>query len=219
LILYASLVVYFLITFQDKKEIVEKPPSPEDIEYCKEGVRGNDCIRCQCNSAKDCKLVGNPYVMSECAENKAVSKRTSEKCLSEVRKMAIHATCIVPEGYKAPEYDLVCYNNTCGKVLIDGDNCQKIQELTFETAFSVTKSLCENCGGKWGLGIRNEGCNPTASDFGKVCNDNSECEGLCLAVPEDSPKAILGECSQYKFVFGCNREVINGKVQPELCRD
>jgi hypothetical protein len=92
------------------------PPISEKIDFCKEGTRGNDCIRCSCNSAKDCKLVTSPYVISECAKPEVVSKSTNESCLDDVRIMAIRATCVVPEGYTPPEYEVVCINNTCGKI-------------------------------------------------------------------------------------------------------
>lgn len=86
------------------------------VDFCKEGVRGNNCIRCSCDSVNDCKLVTNPYVISECSKPEAVSRKTSESCLDEVRKMAIQATCVVPENYVSPEYEIVCVNNTCGKI-------------------------------------------------------------------------------------------------------
>lgn len=98
------------------------------------------------------------------------------------------------------------------------DSCEKIQSLIRDTAFSVTKSFCEKCGGNWGLGPHRDGCNPPALDFDKVCTDNSQCEGLCLT-KKDNEKAIVGKCSQYKIVFGCNIEIVNSKAQPMLCRD
>ena len=61
-------------------------------------------------------MIASPYVISECAKPEAVSKSTSKSCVNEVRKMAIQATCVVPEGYIPPEYEIVCINNTCGKV-------------------------------------------------------------------------------------------------------
>lgn len=106
---------------------------------------------------------------------------------------------------------------TCEKE-INNDDCQKIQELTIETAFSVTKSLCIKCNGTWGPGPHDDGCNPSSTDSGKVCTDNLQCEGLCLA--EDNNKnATSGKCSKERFVFGCNIELEDGKAQPMFCRD
>lgn len=106
---------------------------------------------------------------------------------------------------------LVCENN------IYNDVCQKIHDLNIKETTSISRKLCERCDGSWDLGSQPEGCNPSVSDFRKVCNDNSECEGKCIEVITN-PNTVKGMCSQFKFVFGCNREVINGKVQ-EICRD
>ena len=116
LLVLISVVVYINPNSQKSQPV--SPPISEtgEVDFCKEGVRGNDCIRCSCKSADDCELVGSLYVISECAKPVAVSESTSKSCINKVRKMAIQATCVVPENYTPPEYKVVCINNTCGKV-------------------------------------------------------------------------------------------------------
>ena len=119
-ILLLALVFIAIFINQSSKKSYQpvNPPIPEagEVDFCKEGIRGNDCIKCSCKSADDCKLVVNPYVISECAKPEAVSKSTSKSCINKVRKTAIRANCVVPENYSPPEYEVVCINNICGKV-------------------------------------------------------------------------------------------------------
>ena len=113
------LVIISVAFYINQSSIEERPVSPpvsKKIDFCKEGIKGNDCIKCSCNSANDCKLVTSPYVISECAEPEVVSKLTTESCLADIRMMAIRATCVVPENYVPPEYEVVCINSTCGRI-------------------------------------------------------------------------------------------------------
>ena len=94
----------------------QNPDNSERVVLCKERTGKKDCLKCYCNSDEDCKLVGSPYVISECAEAEVVNKSTSETCLDEIRKWAMQASCVVPGNYKAPEYKAVCVNKICGKI-------------------------------------------------------------------------------------------------------
>jgi hypothetical protein len=110
--------VWITYKSQRLKNLPEQhPPSGEGIIFCNEGIRGNDCIKCSCNTASDCKLVGNPYVVSECAEDIVVNTNTTESCLKKTGQTSIHTTCIVPDNYQSPEFEVVCGNNTCGQII------------------------------------------------------------------------------------------------------
>lgn len=60
----------------------------------------------------------------------------------------------------------------------------------------------------------------TTGDSGKACQDNSECQGLCLA--PDIAKAgeeigRKGRCSSNSYVTGCRSTISKGMVTPKLC--
>jgi hypothetical protein len=66
------------------------------------------------------------------------------------------------------------------------------------------------------------------SDAGRVCTDDGECEGHCLANPNpvqhDLPKqrrtlAMMGACTPHRPVFGCMAIVKKGFVTGLECRD
>jgi len=72
-----------------------------------------NCINYSCTSDDDCKLVGNPFVISECSGPVAVNKATTKECLDDFSRMAIQASCVVPNDYHAPEYKAVCIDHKC----------------------------------------------------------------------------------------------------------
>lgn len=63
-----------------------------------------------------------------------------------------------------------------------------------------------------------ERCTMRYSDGGNICIDSSNCDGKCLATPQDSQsQAVSGLCQKTDSPFGCYAEVIAGKVGPALC--
>ena len=65
-----------------------------------------------------------------------------------------------------------------------------------------------------------ERCTMRYSDGGNICIDSSNCEGKCLATPQDSQtNAVSGLCQKTDSPFGCYAEVVAGKVGPALCVD
>jgi hypothetical protein len=67
-------------------------------------------------------------------------------------------------------------------------------------------------------------------DGGRICGDNGECEGLCLAALTREQRDLLmrgalkklpmlGKCTPVTPVFGCMAEVKQGFVSGMVCRD
>lgn len=93
------------------------------------------------------------------------------------------------------------------------------------------QATCLAQGGKWGrIGLApKEQCNLPAPDAGQVCNDSSECTGLCLAdlsaeekerlTRQRTPIPTSGKCSNWVIVVGCIAVVENGQVRGIVCRD
>jgi hypothetical protein len=98
-------------------------------------------------------------------------------------------------------------------------------------AIPKDQATCLAQGGRWErIGIAPyEQCNLPAPDAGRVCNDSSECAGLCLAnlSPEEqervrrqgTPIQTSGKCSNWVIVVGCVAVVENGQVKNILCLD
>jgi hypothetical protein len=94
-----------------------------------------------------------------------------------------------------------------------------------------TEAECQEAGGRWGaVGIFPQPiCRVPTHDAGRICGDNGECEGMCLAdltqVERDKlrrEKVILsklGRCTPYVQVFGCMAIVKKGHVTGLVCRD
>jgi len=65
-----------------------------------------------------------------------------------------------------------------------------------------------------------ERCTMRYSDGGNICIDSSNCDGKCLATPQDAQtNAVSGLCQKTDSPFGCYAEVVAGKVGPALCVD
>ncbi|MFA6355314.1 MAG: hypothetical protein WCW65_02725 [Candidatus Paceibacterota bacterium] len=94
---------------------------------------------------------------------------------------------------------------------------------------------CKKIGGRW-LSVdprfdSSKFCEMPTSDGGKVCSDQNECEGSCLAnlsnedrlnlEKTDGPDFIYknGQCTSWKMNIGCNAFVYEGKVSSILCVD
>ncbi len=95
---------------------------------------------------------------------------------------------------------------------------------------SYEKWLCESKEGIWGYTgkVKEKSCNEKAEDVGKICKDNNECQGLCLA--ELSPEQFetykknkevkaTGKCSEYKQNGGCFKVIEDGYFRGDICID
>jgi hypothetical protein len=58
-------------------------------------------------------------------------------------------------------------------------------------------------------------------DAGKLCHDNSECKGGCIAVnaPSQLNKSAEGKCKETNSPFGCYATVVKGKAIVSMCVD
>jgi len=66
-------------------------------------------------------------------------------------------------------------------------------------------------------------------DAGRICGDDDECEGMCLADLTQAERdklrtkrvtlSKLGHCTPYVTVFGCMAIVRKGRVTGLMCRD
>jgi hypothetical protein len=92
---------------------------------------------------------------------------------------------------------------------------------------ATTPEECRACGGDWGMHGLSDALSETAScdcgttDAGKRCTDGADCQGMCVAnadSPEYDPVDIgppargflVGRCSAFVTVFGCNALVDPG---------
>jgi len=92
-----------------------------------------------------------------------------------------------------------------------------------ETPTAAQTSACTTRGGEF----RRSGlagfwlCVVPYADAGKPCSDTADCQGGCLAPPNQTP--VRGEapgvCAASNSQFGCYSRVENGVVGPGLCVD
>jgi hypothetical protein len=82
---------------------------------------------------------------------------------------------------------------------------------------------CHQEGGNWKVGGMANlfGCVRTASDAGKSCRDNSECQFGCrYDGPRPAPEEeIVGKCHSSNRDFGCFVAIEKGKLGSGICRD
>lgn len=58
------------------------------------------------------------------------------------------------------------------------------------------------------------------ADSGKQCTDNQQCDGKCVAAPDDGPDGeVVGTCQADDALFGCYAEVVDGKLVRAICVD
>jgi hypothetical protein len=99
-----------------------------------------------------------------------------------------------------------------------------------EFAVPETEGECRAAGGRWGpVGIFPAPiCRVPTRDGGRICGDDSECEGHCLATltPAERREAMAGkrfirsgQCTPHRPVFGCMAVVEKGVVNGVICRD
>jgi hypothetical protein len=62
-----------------------------------------------------------------------------------------------------------------------------------------------------------ESCNRKAVDRGNLCQDSSECEGLCQISLINAVRK-LGQCSVWVIELGCQQIMKNGQIQT-ICID
>ncbi len=139
--------------------------------------------------------------------------KSKEECEARSGKICDFMMCdSAPEGKTVEE--------VCGK------NSNGWQPVGPE----ITKEYCERTGGYWTvLGLfPQQQCNFKASDVGKDCQDNGDCEGECIAslTPEqekalNSGKSIStsGHCSEFIVTKGCLPFVKHGVVDNIYCLD
>lgn len=110
------------------------------------------------------------------------------------------------------------------KKLQQHDSQTAYQRIQFagRIATKAEKKECLSVGGKISnVGMRQaEVCIQRYPDAGKVCQDNSDCMGRCLAesrVPSQKP--ATGRCQVEDSLFGCRQSIENGIAQALLCID
>jgi hypothetical protein len=87
----------------------------------------------------------------------------------------------------------------------------------------LTEAQCRTCAGDWGVhGLAQApSCNCHTADGGKRCTDGADCQGACVAAPEDPEREVVepgppprgffvGRCSTVMTVYGCNRIIGRG---------
>jgi len=79
-----------------------------------------------------------------------------------------------------------------------------------------TPESCAAKGGEWQLRFAGPFCNYHASDAGKPCSSQKECEGMCIA---KDPMHKQGSCSEFKTVFGCVSILADTGMPTVLCID
>lgn len=58
------------------------------------------------------------------------------------------------------------------------------------------------------------------ADAGEQCTDNQQCDGKCVAAPDDGPDGeVVGTCQADDALFGCYAEVVDGKLVRAICVD
>lgn len=64
------------------------------------------------------------------------------------------------------------------------------------------------------------------ADGGKVCSDDTDCQGRCIVElghpgePDLKPgDALTGQCQKDTALFGCYAEIVGGKVEHSICVD
>jgi hypothetical protein len=112
------------------------------------------------------------------------------------------------------------------------EHAMPIKSCGSRLAIPDTQAACEQAGGRWGpAGIFPQPiCKMPTHDGGRICGDNEECEGLCLAALSREQRdrlmrgarqklPMLGKCTPVTPVFGCMAIVKQGLVTGLLCRD
>lgn len=96
--------------------------------------------------------------------------------------------------------------------------------LTPSTPAEMSASECAAKGGtlKPAGRMQTLRCAIPYADAGKVCDDKSDCEGLCLAdnaVAEPPAGRVTGKCQADNLLFGCLSAIDGGRVTSTICVD
>jgi hypothetical protein len=62
-------------------------------------------------------------------------------------------------------------------------------------------------------------CKFDYSDGGKLCSDDSDCQGKCTIEYGRTPEQTKPRCTYDNSWDGCYSEVVKGEVQPAICYD
>ena len=86
------------------------------------------------------------------------------------------------------------------------------------TVIPKTEAECNAVDGQWapqGLPGGGPVCSLRSSDRRKICTDSSQCQGFCLVADDIAvgTQNALGSCAEWDITYGCNRSIIDGKVQ------
>jgi hypothetical protein len=81
-----------------------------------------------------------------------------------------------------------------------------------------TRHECVVKGGQWIFAPMGKFffCSSKASDAGKACSDDKECEGDCILITHQAK--LPGVCAAtFPIVGGCPKHLVDGKVISEPC--
>lgn len=96
-------------------------------------------------------------------------------------------------------------------------------EIVFAGGTLRDQVSCERSGGAWGrFGLMEvDQCNLPTTDANKVCNDSSECEGVCYTdAPAPKGTKTNGRCYNKTITLGtCLNLVHDGVAQGQVCED
>ncbi len=100
---------------------------------------------------------------------------------------------------------------------------RELERRRAEALKKIDVAACEARGGKVEPVCmdRMPACVTPYPDAGLRCSDSSACKGKCLlSAPPSGPTAtVTGECQKDDDPCGCFIEILDGKVQGEVCFD
>jgi hypothetical protein len=87
-----------------------------------------------------------------------------------------------------------------------------------------TEAACVAAGGAWEIRgrMRSPQCIVTYADVGKVCSDDADCQGACIADAAPFPEAgqpATGRCQRENRQYGCYAMVVGGLATTGMCVD
>lgn len=135
--------------------------------------------------------------------------------LAALAAFPLLAACAAPENADAQNEEEAA-----------SDEPKSIEEMREEALANIDQEACAEAGGE----VRQEGmmglprCVIPYADAGKICSDESDCEGRCLASDDVSdydaaPGEIQGRCEADDSPFGCYAEIHDGTIEGAICVD
>ena len=68
--------------------------------------------------------------------------------------------------------------------------------------------------------MQRQTCVVPYADAGKVCSDNADCLGACIAEGNlEAQGATTGQCQKSNVQFGCYAKIVGGKATAAICID